>query len=106
MADDQPGHDHHQDNAAIASPGVATDPVCGMRVDPATSKHRFDHSGQTFHFCSGRCREKFAADPDRYLRRRPTIIASGRRSTLVIPGLDPGINRRTVPGWIPGSSPG
>ena len=43
------------------------DPVCGMRVDPATSKHRFDHGGHTSHFCSAGCRGKFAADPDSYL---------------------------------------
>ena len=28
------------------------DPVCGMQVDPATSRHRFEHAGQVFHFCS------------------------------------------------------
>jgi Cu+-exporting ATPase len=38
-----------------------------MSVDPATSKHRFDHHGQTFHFCSAGCRTKFAADPAGYL---------------------------------------
>ena len=43
------------------------DPVCGMSVDPATSKHRFDHRGETFHFCSAGCRTKFAADPKAYL---------------------------------------
>ena len=39
------------------------DPVCGMTVDPATSKHRFDYRGETYHFCSAGCRTKFAADP-------------------------------------------
>ena len=43
------------------------DPVCGMTVDPATSKHRFEHHGQTYHFCSAGCRTKFAADPAKYL---------------------------------------
>jgi P-type Cu+ transporter len=46
---------------------AATDPVCGMTVDPATSRHRFDHGGLMFHFCSAGCQGKFAADPDRYL---------------------------------------
>ena len=45
------------------------DPVCGMTVDPLTSKHRFEHRGKTFHFCSAGCRAKFAADPARYLDR-------------------------------------
>jgi Cu+-exporting ATPase len=48
---------------------LARDPVCGMSVDPATSKHRFDHRGETFHFCSAGCRTKFAADPAKYLDR-------------------------------------
>jgi Cu+-exporting ATPase len=34
-----------------------------MKVDPATSKHRVEHHGATYHFCSARCRDKFAADP-------------------------------------------
>ncbi len=44
------------------------DPVCGMPVDPERSKHRFEHERKTFHFCSAGCREKFAADPGRYLK--------------------------------------
>jgi Cu+-exporting ATPase len=57
------GHDHHQADAKT----LARDPVCGMSVDPATSKHRFDYRGETFHFCSAGCRTKFAADPAKYL---------------------------------------
>jgi Cu+-exporting ATPase len=52
-----------------------TDPVCGMAVDPATSRHRCDHHGTTFHFCSAGCREKFAADPDRHLLPPKTTSA-------------------------------
>ncbi|WP_316197892.1 MULTISPECIES: heavy metal translocating P-type ATPase [unclassified Bradyrhizobium] len=58
------GHDHSDTNAKVL------DPVCGMTVDPATSKHRFDHRGQTFHFCSAGCRNKFAADPAKYLEKK------------------------------------
>ena len=60
------GHGH----AAAAGAALAADPVCGMRVDPATSKHRAEHGGQTFHFCSAGCRTKFLADPGRYLGGR------------------------------------
>ena len=45
----------------------AKDPVCGMTVDPATTPHRHVHRGQTYFFCSGGCRTKFAADPGKYL---------------------------------------
>jgi Cu+-exporting ATPase len=41
-----------------------------MSVDPTTSKHRFDHRGETFHFCSAGCRTKFATDPAKYLDKR------------------------------------
>ncbi|MFN3746480.1 MAG: heavy metal translocating P-type ATPase [Hyphomicrobiaceae bacterium] len=43
------------------------DPVCGMSVDPHTAKHRHVHEGRPFYFCSARCREKFIADPMKYL---------------------------------------
>ncbi len=56
------GHNHH--DAVVA--GVV-DPVCGMTVDPETSKHRFDFRGVTYHFCSAGCQTKFAAAPERYL---------------------------------------
>ena len=45
---------------------LVRDPVCGMAVDPAAGKPRHAHAGRVFHFCSERCREKFAADPEAY----------------------------------------
>src|SRR5690349_6627095 len=57
-------HAHQHDNAAT----VVIDPVCGMKVNVATSKHRHDYNGKTFHFCSSGCRTKFAADPENYLQ--------------------------------------
>jgi Cu+-exporting ATPase len=38
-----------------------------MSVDSASSRHRFDHRGETYHFCSSGCRTRFAADPSQYL---------------------------------------
>lgn len=57
------GHHHHE--APAGAP--ATDPVCGMKVDPATAKHRAEHRGETFYFCSAGCRTKFIANPEKYL---------------------------------------
>src|SRR5688572_7307406 len=47
--------------------GLARDPVCGMTVDPHTTRHRREHGGRTYYFCSARCAEKFAAEPEPYL---------------------------------------
>jgi P-type Cu+ transporter len=67
MADDQTDRDRHHGDASITATDVAIDPVCGMTVDLATSQHRLEHGGLTFHFCSRRCHEKFAAAPASYL---------------------------------------
>lgn len=48
------------------------DPVCGMTVDPDTIEQRASHHGQPYYFCSAGCREKFDADPERYLTDRET----------------------------------
>lgn len=46
---------------------MATDPVCGMDVDPTAGKPAADHEGVTYHFCSERCLERFAGEPDAFL---------------------------------------
>lgn len=66
-------HAHHT--------GTVIDPVCGMRVDPATTKNHAGHGGKTFHFCAVRCREKFIADPAAYLdptrKEKPPAAVAG-----------------------------
>jgi len=60
------GHHHHHEGTTEA----ATDPVCGMTVDPHTAKHRAGYGGRTYFFCSAGCRTKFIADPQKYLDAR------------------------------------
>ncbi|MCV0387719.1 heavy metal translocating P-type ATPase [Nitrobacter sp.] len=62
---DDAGHTHqnHHDHAVA----TAVDPVCGMKVDPSTARHKLEHGGQTYYFCSERCRTKFEDDPAKYL---------------------------------------
>ena len=49
-----------------AAPGTASDPVCGMAVDPARAAHSHEHRGQTWYFCGPGCRDRFAAHPERF----------------------------------------
>jgi Cu+-exporting ATPase len=58
------GHAHAHEPAAD---GRLIDPVCGMRVDPLTTKHHLDYKGQDYFFCSAGCRTKFESDPEKYL---------------------------------------
>jgi len=47
----------------------ATDPVCGMQVDPATASERgltSEHEGQTYFFCGKGCKLDFDEDPAPY----------------------------------------
>jgi P-type Cu+ transporter len=54
--------DHEHD-----APERVRDPVCGMSVDPAATPHRADHAGQPYFFCGAKCRDRFVAEPARYL---------------------------------------
>ncbi|MEQ1650686.1 MAG: HAD-IC family P-type ATPase, partial [Hyphomicrobiaceae bacterium] len=45
----------------------AIDPVCGMTVEIATAKHAHNHDGHGYYFCNPRCKDRFIADPARYL---------------------------------------
>jgi Cu+-exporting ATPase len=55
----------------------ATDPVCGMSVDPQTARHRFAYKGRDYFFCSGRCAARFEAEPEKFLKPQPPEPAPG-----------------------------
>ncbi|MDZ4840647.1 MAG: heavy metal translocating P-type ATPase [Hyphomicrobium aestuarii] len=63
---EQDNHLHDLHNQEIDEHAV-TDPVCGMTVDPRTAEHRHTHDGRPYYFCSGKCHERFIADPAKYL---------------------------------------
>src|SRR6266852_796931 len=46
--------------------GYAIDPVCGMQVERQLAPATAGSGGQTYFFCSDRCRDRFVADPDRF----------------------------------------
>ena len=78
------------------------DPVCGMTVDPHTAKHRAEHDGQPYYFCSAGCRTKFLADPARYLD--PAVAAAKAEpvpeGTIYTCPMHPEI-RQVGPGLLP-----
>jgi Cu+-exporting ATPase len=44
--------------------------VCGMRVDPATTKRFLTYKGTTYYFCGPRCLERFTNDPESFLAKK------------------------------------
>jgi xanthine dehydrogenase accessory factor len=53
--------------AQVVPPAMAEDPVCHMRVDPQTARHRVDFEGLTYYFCNVSCKTSFEKDPRKYL---------------------------------------
>lgn len=47
----------------------ATDPVCGMTVDPKTSEKAV-YKGKTYYFCSREEKQSFEKTPEKFLAKK------------------------------------
>jgi len=94
------GHVRHGENKASNPMNKIVDPVCGMTINAATSKYRFDDDGESFYFCSAGCREKFAADPARYLTTPVKPEPPPANGTIYTCPMHPAI-RQEGPGSCP-----
>jgi len=97
MAQSCCGGSHEAAKSTAAA--TATDPVCGMCVDPATAKHRFSYQGQNYFFCSARCRERFEAEPEKFLQPKPQEPAAPAGTIYTCP-MHPEV-RQVGPGSCP-----
>ena len=79
-----------------AMPEPAIDPVCHMKVDPQHPRGgSLEHGGQTYYFCNPRCRERFGAEPARYLASAPPSERDPNpRSAEPRPALRGGLDSR------------
>lgn len=70
-----------------------------MKVDPRTAAHSAAHQGRTYYFCSAKCREKFVAEPERYLgsETKPEAVPAG---TIYTCPMHPQV-RQVGPGSCP-----
>lgn len=51
----------------LSGPPKAKDPVCGMSVDQAKGASKVEYGRKAYYFCSKRCAERFAQDPEKFL---------------------------------------
>lgn len=69
------------------------DPVCGMRVDPATAVAQAEFEGATYLFCSRHCADTFSLDPAKFSRHpahhNPFRMRSAKRGRTPAPPQDP-----------------
>lgn len=81
---------------------VATDPVCGMKVNPETAKWKTVHKGKTWYFCGQSCQKKFEAEPQTYdgsqtsAPKQPAVSTSGEYTCPMHPEI-----RKKGPGDCP-----
>jgi P-type Cu+ transporter len=47
---------------------MATDPICGMTVDPKSAAGKHEYNGHIYYFCSRHCLAKFREDPERFVK--------------------------------------
>src|SRR5438094_628641 len=87
----------------MAGPAPSIDPVCGMSVDPATARASASHAGRTYYFCCPSCKQRFEADPGRYLGEAPPAAhppTNPAAAAVYVCPMDPEV-RQDHPGACP-----
>ncbi len=47
---------------------MAVDPICNMEVDEEKAAATYEYKGKTYYFCAVGCKERFAQDPEKYIK--------------------------------------
>lgn len=77
------------------------DPVCGMMIDPTTAKGgSVEYKNETFYFCNPKCKDKFQADPQKYLSPKAVAAPLGDLDTIYTCPMHPEVRQRG-PGTCP-----
>ncbi len=99
---DTPGKEGRQELFPLIGSELAsaTDPVCGMTVDPATARATAVHDGKTYYFCCPSCQTKFVADPARYLSPTAAQPPAAKPGTSYTCPMHPEV-RQDHPGACP-----
>lgn len=53
---------------------MVKDPVCGMEVDPKSTKYSMEYKGTSYYFCSDYCLNSFKSNPEKYLDKREDTL--------------------------------
>lgn len=103
-------HNHHQhgESCCAVKPkssdsSLVTDPVCGMKIDPATAKGgKSSFEGHDYYFCNPKCKSKFDADPHAYIHKSsaPKITSAADLERIYTCPMHPEI-RQKGPGNCP-----
>jgi YHS domain-containing protein len=70
-------------------PTMVIDPICGMTVDSSNAAGRHDYKGTAYYFCSVSCLERFRADPERALNKKPLNVITMPAPRKPLPMMQP-----------------
>ena len=93
------GSMHGADPGDSNPANLAVDPVCGMRVNPATAAGQYDYRGATYYFCGLSCLQRFKDAPETFLGAKSEPPPAVPGSQYVCP-MDPEV-RQDHPGACP-----
>ena len=62
---------------------MARDPVCGMEVNSGETSFAIHSKVTSYYFCTGRCKESFEKDPERYISRLDQKFIEERKISIV-----------------------
>jgi YHS domain-containing protein len=52
----------------VKSEEMPRDPVCGIVLDERTSRFKIKYEGETYYFCSVKCKKRFKRNPQKSVR--------------------------------------
>ncbi len=78
----------HRRRSALQVGRYAVDPVCHMQVEVANAPAWLDRPSGRIYLCSDRCRDRLAAEPDRYLKG-DSPMNPANATTESLPAIDP-----------------
>ena len=99
-------HDHASDHGHPVigdAPATVKDPVCGMTVTPGKAKGgSATHEGHEYWFCNPKCREKFIADPAKFIAppAAPAPVTAAEAEAVYTCPMHPEV-RQQGPGACP-----
>jgi Cu+-exporting ATPase len=73
---------------------LATDPVCGMTVDPGAAAGQSEYKGRTYYFCSASCLRKFRESPEAILNPKPESRGAAAEDVDYTCPMDPEVVRK------------
>jgi len=83
---------------------MATDPICGMTVDPQNAAGKHDYNGQSYYFCSQHCVTQFKKDPERFVKPAASAHATaveqsrGQNESVIDPVCGMTVDPARAPG--------